>query len=165
MTLLIGSLAMGLILSLLALGVLFSFRIVAFRDLTVDGSLTLGGYGGGTGGSSVTVNHLTVGRVPEGALVLKPNSEGLAAAQTIRLTLRDPDFVTASRLTSSVNTLLGDGASRAVDAAKIGGRRIVVRRARAGEQRRLLAAEGTAAHNRHPRGQQFFLPGLANRVI
>jgi putative ABC transport system permease protein len=43
MTLLIGSLTMGLILSLLALGVLFSFRIVAFRDLTVDGSLTLGG--------------------------------------------------------------------------------------------------------------------------
>ena len=43
MTLLISSLTMGLILSLLALGVLFSFRIVAFRDLTVDGSLTLGG--------------------------------------------------------------------------------------------------------------------------
>jgi putative ABC transport system permease protein len=43
MTLLVGSLTMGLILSLLALGVLFSFRIVAFRDLTVDGSITLGG--------------------------------------------------------------------------------------------------------------------------
>src|SRR5262245_27725905 len=43
MTLLVGSLTMGLILSLLALGVLFSFLIVAFRDLTVDGSLTLGG--------------------------------------------------------------------------------------------------------------------------
>jgi len=43
MTLLIVSLTMGLILSLLALGVLISFRILAFRDLTVDGSLTLGG--------------------------------------------------------------------------------------------------------------------------
>lgn len=43
MTLLIGSLAMGLILALLALGVLISFRIFAFRDLTVDGSITLGG--------------------------------------------------------------------------------------------------------------------------
>lgn len=40
---LIGSLSMGLILSLLALGVLISFRILAFRDLTVDGSITLGG--------------------------------------------------------------------------------------------------------------------------
>ncbi len=43
MTLLIGSLTMGLILSLLAFGVLISFRILAFRDLTADGSLTLGG--------------------------------------------------------------------------------------------------------------------------
>lgn len=43
MTLLIGALTMGLILALLALGVLVSFRILAFRDLTVDGSITLGG--------------------------------------------------------------------------------------------------------------------------
>lgn len=34
---------MGLILSLLALGVLISFRILSFRDLTVDGSIALGG--------------------------------------------------------------------------------------------------------------------------
>jgi len=43
MSLLIGSLTIGLILSLLACGILISFRVVAFEDLTVDGSLTLGG--------------------------------------------------------------------------------------------------------------------------
>ncbi len=43
MTLLVGSLTMGVILSLLAFGILISFRVVAFEDLTVDGSLTLGG--------------------------------------------------------------------------------------------------------------------------
>lgn len=43
MTLLVGAFTMGLVLSLLALGVLISFRILAFRDLTVDGSITLGG--------------------------------------------------------------------------------------------------------------------------
>lgn len=43
MTLLVGSFTMGLILSLLALGVLISFRVLAFRDLTVDGSIALGG--------------------------------------------------------------------------------------------------------------------------
>lgn len=43
MSLLIGSLTIGLILSLLAFGILISFRIVGFEDLTVDGSLTLGG--------------------------------------------------------------------------------------------------------------------------
>lgn len=43
MALLIGSLTIGLVLSLLALGVLISFRVIAFRDLTVDGSIALGG--------------------------------------------------------------------------------------------------------------------------
>ncbi len=43
MTLLVSSFTMGLILALLALGVLISFRILVFRDLTVDGSIALGG--------------------------------------------------------------------------------------------------------------------------
>jgi putative ABC transport system permease protein len=42
MTLLIGALTIGFILSLLALGVLISFRIFAFPDITAEGSITLG---------------------------------------------------------------------------------------------------------------------------
>ena len=42
MLLLIGALTIGLILSLLALGVFISFRIFAFPDITADGSITLG---------------------------------------------------------------------------------------------------------------------------
>jgi len=42
MTLLIGALSIGLILSLLALGVFISFRVFAFPDITADGSITLG---------------------------------------------------------------------------------------------------------------------------
>ena len=42
MTVLIGALTIGLILSLLALGVFISFRIFAFPDITADGSITLG---------------------------------------------------------------------------------------------------------------------------
>jgi putative ABC transport system permease protein len=41
-TLLIGALTIGFILSLLALGVLISFRIFAFPDITAEGSITLG---------------------------------------------------------------------------------------------------------------------------
>ena len=40
---LLGALAIGLIFSLVALGVLISFRILNFPDLTVDGSFPLGG--------------------------------------------------------------------------------------------------------------------------
>lgn len=42
MTLLVGATTIGLILSLLALGVYLSFRIFNFPDITADGSLTLG---------------------------------------------------------------------------------------------------------------------------
>lgn len=42
MTLLLGALTIGLILSLLALGVLVSFRIFGMADITTDGSITLG---------------------------------------------------------------------------------------------------------------------------
>jgi putative ABC transport system permease protein len=42
MTLVVGAWTMGLILSLLAFGVLVSFRIFHFPDITVDGSITLG---------------------------------------------------------------------------------------------------------------------------
>lgn len=42
MILLIGSLTIGLILALLALGILISFKIFSFADITADGSITLG---------------------------------------------------------------------------------------------------------------------------
>ena len=42
MTLLLGALTLGAILSLLALGVFVSFRVFDFPDITADGSITLG---------------------------------------------------------------------------------------------------------------------------
>ena len=42
MSLLIGAMTIGFILSLLALGVFISFRIFSFPDITADGSSTLG---------------------------------------------------------------------------------------------------------------------------
>lgn len=42
MNLIIGAFTIGLILSLLSLGMLISFRMIRFTDITVDGSLTLG---------------------------------------------------------------------------------------------------------------------------
>src|SRR5262249_47419942 len=42
MSLLIGSMTIGFILALLALGVFLSFRIFAFPDITAEGSITLG---------------------------------------------------------------------------------------------------------------------------
>jgi len=42
LTLLLGAFTIGLILSLLAMGIFVSFRVCNFQDLTADGSITLG---------------------------------------------------------------------------------------------------------------------------
>jgi len=42
MSLVVGAFTMGLILALLSLGMLISFRMIRFTDITVDGSITLG---------------------------------------------------------------------------------------------------------------------------
>jgi len=80
-----------------------------------QGALTLGGFGGGGSGNSVTVNHLTVGRVPAGGLVQLGTGATLNNTGTLALALRDPDFISATRLAKAVNTALGDDVAAVVD--------------------------------------------------
>ncbi len=84
-----------------------------------QGALTLGGYGGGKGGNSVQVNHLTVGRVPDGGIVQVGLGEQMSVGESIMLSLNDPDYVTASRVAQVINGDLGPSSARAVDAATI----------------------------------------------
>ncbi len=80
-----------------------------------QGPLSIGGFGGGGGGNSVAVNHLTVGRVPGGALVQVGSGAVLPPSDTLSLSLREPDFVSASRLAQAVNNDLGANTARVVD--------------------------------------------------
>lgn len=84
-----------------------------------QGPLTLGGYGGGGGGNSVQVNHLTVGRVPGGGLVQLAQRVALPNEGELLLTLAEADFATAHRLAATINTDLGVGTARAVDSATV----------------------------------------------
>ncbi len=86
---------------------------------TAQGALSLGGFGGGSGGNGVQVNHLTVGRVPNGALVHVEAAAAMPPADAIAFTLKDPDFSSASQVAMTVNRELGEGAARAVDAATV----------------------------------------------
>jgi flagellar P-ring protein FlgI len=90
-------------------------RVVA----TAQGPLSLGGFGGGTGGNNVKVNHLTVGRVPNGALVHAEVAAVLPPSDTISLSLNDPDFITADRIAQAVNRELGEGSARPIDSATV----------------------------------------------
>lgn len=84
-----------------------------------QGPLSIGGFGGGGSGSSVQVNHLTVGRIPGGAIV--QNAPVAAAVSVDRLTfaLREPDFVTAARVAQAINTFLGTPAAQALDPGSV----------------------------------------------
>jgi putative ABC transport system permease protein len=74
LSLLLGALTIGLILSLLALGVFLSFRIFAFPDITAEGSLTLG--------AAVTATLLVNGWSPLAATTVGFVAGTLAGAAT-----------------------------------------------------------------------------------
>ena len=84
-----------------------------------QGPLSLGGFGGGKGGNSVQVNHLTVGRVPSGAFVQTGLQTALPEAERIFLSMHDADFSTAHRLADVICDALGTGSARAIDAGTV----------------------------------------------
>jgi len=84
-----------------------------------QGSMSLGGFGGGKGGNSVQVNHLTVGRVPSGAFVQSETAMATLPAEQVVLALGTPDFTTATRVADAVNAELGPGAAQALDPGSV----------------------------------------------
>jgi flagellar P-ring protein FlgI len=84
-----------------------------------QGALSIGGFGGGTGTTSVQVNHLTVGRVPAGGLVQQGLQLKLAVTDRISLSLKQADFSTAHRLADTISMDLGFDAARAIDSGTV----------------------------------------------
>ncbi len=70
--------------------------------VVAQGAVVTGGFVAAKGGSSQTVNHPTVGRIPGGAIVEKA-APSLAPSSKIRLQLRQADFSTAARVVETVN--------------------------------------------------------------
>ena len=74
-----------------------------------QGPVVTGGFvAGRSSANSQTVNHPTVGRVPNGATVEKV-APSVPLGKLIRLQLRDADFTTAARIADVVNQHLGSG--------------------------------------------------------
>lgn len=84
-----------------------------------QGALSIGGFGGGGGGTSVAVNHLTVGRIPSGALVQTGSGAAMPSSEMLSIVLREPDFVSASRLAKVVNGDLGPDTAHVIDPGTI----------------------------------------------
>ncbi|GAB3459715.1 flagellar basal body P-ring protein FlgI [Massilia terrae] len=95
-----------------------------------QGNLVVGGAGASGGGSSVTVNHLSVGKITGGATVERAVPSVLGADNQIRLELKEADFSNAARVTEAINDKFGPGVATALD-----GRVIRVRTPSSSDQR------------------------------
>jgi flagellar P-ring protein precursor FlgI len=70
-----------------------------------SGALSIGGFSFGGDAASVQKNHPTVGRIPNGFRLEEPIPMKVGQWGRIRLVLREPDFTTASRIATAINTL------------------------------------------------------------
>ena len=88
-----------------------------------QGNVLVGGVGvqagGGGGGSSLTVNHLSVGKISGGATVERAVATSLGEGNMIKLELNNADFATASRMVEAINDKYGAGIAYALDSRVI----------------------------------------------
>jgi flagellar P-ring protein precursor FlgI len=80
-----------------------------------QGNLIVAGAGASAGGSKVTVNHLSVGRIPDGAQEERAVPTALLEGSSISLSLNSSDYQTARRVAQVVNKRFGEGVAKALD--------------------------------------------------
>ena len=85
-----------------------------------QGDLVVGGLGAeGADGSKITVNIPSVGRIPNGATVEREAPSAFGDRGGVTLNLHRADFTSAMRVADAVNSAMGEGTARPVDAASI----------------------------------------------
>ncbi len=80
-----------------------------------QGNLVIGGAGASAAGSKVQINHLSAGRIPDGAMVEKSVATPIAEGDSIQLDLHSSDFATAREVVRAINGKMGSGTADAVD--------------------------------------------------
>ena len=80
-----------------------------------QGNLIVGGAGASAGGSKVQINHLSAGRVPEGATVERAVATPLNQGTTLQLDLKASDYTTAREVARAINAKMGEGVAQAVN--------------------------------------------------
>ncbi len=81
-----------------------------------QGNLIVGGAGASANGSKVQINHLSAGRVPEGATVERSVPTPLNQGDTLQLDLNSSDYNTAREVVRAINHRIGSDVATAVDA-------------------------------------------------
>jgi flagellar P-ring protein precursor FlgI len=84
-----------------------------------QGNVIVAGAGASSGGSKVTVNHLSVGRIPDGAQVERTVPTALLEGNTISLSLNASDFQMARSVAQLLNQKFGAGTAIALDGRSV----------------------------------------------
>ena len=87
-----------------------------------QGNVLVGGAGASSGGSKVTVNHLSAGRIPSGATVERAVPSAVGQGGVVYYELANSDYGTVQKLVDAINKTGGPGTAQAID-----GRRLAVR--------------------------------------
>ena len=80
-----------------------------------QGNLVVGGAGAAAGGSKVQINHLSAGRIPDGASVERSVPTPLQDGPTLQLGLAASDYATARAVAGAINKAKGNGTASALD--------------------------------------------------
>ena len=84
-----------------------------------QGPLTLGGFAvAAGGGATAKKNHVTVGRIPAGAVLERDAPSGMPSGE-LTLVLHDADFTTAWRIARVIDAYMGTGSARVRDPAAV----------------------------------------------
>jgi flagellar P-ring protein precursor FlgI len=91
---------------------------------TAQGPVSVGGFSATTnnyaGPNTITQNHVTAGRVPQGAIIARDMITNIQHDQAgFSYVLTSPDYRTAAKLAAALNTRFGGGTARALDAETI----------------------------------------------
>jgi flagellar P-ring protein precursor FlgI len=80
-----------------------------------QGPLAVSGFAARGQAASLTRGVPTNGRIANGAIVEREIDFGIGAQSSLRLSLRNPDFTTARRISAAINTRFGAGAASVAD--------------------------------------------------
>ena len=85
-----------------------------------QGPVSIGGWTEGRATARNVKGHPTVARIANGATVERKVPNMVMNMDTVRLSLNNPDFTTATNIVETINTMGGDfGSARAVDASTV----------------------------------------------
>ncbi|MEW6417043.1 MAG: flagellar basal body P-ring protein FlgI [Nitrospirota bacterium] len=84
-----------------------------------QGPVSIGGFVGGGGGTTIQKNHPTTGKIPEGVIIEKDVPFVLGSGNEIKIFLKRPDFTTAAGIVKKINEELNSNYASTIDPSAV----------------------------------------------